>query len=141
MPKSGSLKFKEREEAERKKSAECCKSIINFIISQPPSTLMSSSETNHHEEKISSHRDDAVMCESEEQRSITLDTDTKTSACFANQSRPSTSPFIVPISVETALPTSEIITSTSEGNQMLLQSMADFNDMRPEAQNCFEAPS
>ncbi|GBM22331.1 hypothetical protein AVEN_176877-1 [Araneus ventricosus] len=91
-PKSGSLKRKEREEAERKKSAKCCKSITSFIISQSPSTSMSSCETNHHEEKISSHRDDTVMCELEEQRSITLDTET--SSCFANQSRSSTSPLL-----------------------------------------------
>ncbi|GBN69413.1 hypothetical protein AVEN_125430-1 [Araneus ventricosus] len=74
---------------------------------------MSSCEKNHHEEKISSHRHDAVMCESGEQRSITLDAHKK-SVCSANQSRPSTSPFIVPISVETFLTTSEVITSTSD---------------------------
>ncbi|GBN98741.1 hypothetical protein AVEN_173384-1 [Araneus ventricosus] len=135
-PKSGSLKRKEVEETERKKSDKCCNCSTSFLISQSPSALMSSCETNPHEEKISSHRDDAVMCEPEEQRSITLDTDKKTSMCFANQSRTSTSPFIVPISVETFLATSEVITSTSDRES---DALSTTNSLASEADDANEA--
>jgi hypothetical protein len=116
--KSGSLKRKECQEAVRQESAKCCRSIADFIILQPPSTSMSSCATNNQEARNNTHDDDAVTCELQEQERITLNIDTKTSASFTNQPRPSTSSgCIVPVSVQTVLPivaTSEHIASTSD---------------------------
>jgi hypothetical protein len=83
--KSGSLKCKERQEAERQESAKRCRSITDFIIPQPSSTSMYSFATNNQEARNNTHGDDAM----------------------------NSSGFIVPVSVLPVVATSENIASTS----------------------------
>jgi hypothetical protein len=112
--KSGSLKRKDQQEAERQESAKQCPSITDFTIPQPPSTSMYSSATNNQEARHNIHGDDAVTCELQEQERATLNVETNPIASFTHQSRPSTSfGLIVPVSVLLVVATSEHIASTS----------------------------
>ncbi|XP_077290366.1 zinc finger MYM-type protein 1-like [Arctopsyche grandis] len=102
--KSGSLKRKERQETKKQKSAKYCRSITDFIVPQPLPASMSSCATNNQETRNNTHGDDVLTSELQEQERNSLDIETRISASYINQPRPSTSGFIIPVSVQTIFP-------------------------------------
>ena len=84
--KSGSLKCKEKQEAEQKESAKRCRPITDFVISSLESIPIGSSSTKNEEVRNNTVSDDLLTCRSQGQDKI----ETTTKANFTNELNPIT---------------------------------------------------